>query len=110
LESAGFTVLTAVDGVDAVEVFQAHTAEIRAVLLDLTMPRMCGVETLRHLREMDSEVLVVLTSGFSEQECVGHVTRDRRTRFLQKPYRKADLVGLLHDALGAERPDRGVLA
>jgi PAS domain S-box-containing protein len=110
LESAGFTVLTAVDGVDAVEVFQAHVGEIRAVLLDLTMPRMCGVEALHHLREIDSEVLVVLTSGFSEQECVGHVTGDRRTRFLQKPYRKADLVGLLHDALEAERPDRGALA
>jgi PAS domain S-box-containing protein len=106
LDSAGFTVLTAVDGVDAVAVFRHHVGEIRAILLDLTMPRMCGVEALRHLRQLDSEVSVILNSGFSELECLGPIAEDRRTRFLQKPYGKADLLGVLHTALEAATPDR----
>jgi PAS domain S-box-containing protein len=106
VESAGFSVLTAVDGLDAIDVFRSHIGEIRAVLLDLTMPRMCGVETLGHLRRLDSQVLVILTSGFSELECLGPIAEDRRTRFVQKPYRKADLLGLLHDSLETATPDR----
>ncbi len=106
VESAGFTVLTAVDGLDAIDVFRNHLGEIRAVLLDLTMPRMCGVETLGHLRRLDSQVLVILTSGFSELECLGPIAEDRRTRFVQKPYRKADLLGLLHDTLETATPAR----
>jgi PAS domain S-box-containing protein len=64
LEGAGFEVIGARDGVEAVEVFRAHAARISAVLLDLTMPRKDGFETLKDLRSIAPEVPVVLVSGY----------------------------------------------
>jgi CheY-like chemotaxis protein len=54
------------DGAEAVGVFRARSAEIDVVLLDLTMPRMNGLETLRQLRRIAPAVPVVLTSGYGE--------------------------------------------
>ncbi|MCP4714259.1 MAG: PAS domain-containing protein, partial [Deltaproteobacteria bacterium] len=50
LEKKGFSVLTALDGREGVEVFQEHAAEIVCVILDLTMPHMDGEETFREIR------------------------------------------------------------
>ena len=68
LEDMGFTVLIAVDGRDAAEVYQARAAEIDLVLLDLTMPRMDGGEALAALRQLNPDVRVVLASGYSREE------------------------------------------
>ena len=68
LERLGFTVLTARDGREAVEVFAEHAAEIVCVLLDLTMPRMDGREALKELRRLRPDVRVMICSGYGEQE------------------------------------------
>jgi PAS domain S-box-containing protein len=106
LESAGFTVWTAADGVDALDVFRRHTADIRAVLLDLTMPRMGGAEVLRHLRTLSTDLPVILTSGFTDSECLGPLGEDRHARFLPKPYRRTELLAAFQAALEgkASRP------
>ena len=51
VEHAGFTVLTANDGEEAVRLYRQHQDEIVCVLLDLTMPKMNGEETFRDLRK-----------------------------------------------------------
>ena len=55
LERHGFSVVTARDGREAIEVFQARCDEIVAVVLDLTMPRMGGEETFRELRRLSPD-------------------------------------------------------
>ena len=109
LERLGFRVLTAVDGIEAVETFRRHHEEIRLVLLDMTMPRMDGVEAFRALRSIRPDVKVILTSGYSEQmaaEQVGAAAHEAGERgpaaFLQKPYRPADLVRKIDDVLDQE--------
>jgi len=52
LTRLGFTVLKAIDGIEALEVFKNHLQEIRVVLSDLSMPRMDGWETLTALRQL----------------------------------------------------------
>lgn len=64
LRGFGFHVLCARDGAEAVEVFQERSTEIDVVLLDLTMPRMDGMETLRRLRRIAPTIPVILTSGY----------------------------------------------
>ena len=82
LSELGYVVITAVDGRDALAVYQQNR-DIEFVILDLTMPHMGGTECLRELRKIDSEIKVLMSSGYSEQEvvqqqgCVG---------FVPKPY------------------------
>ena len=96
LERLGFSVLTAADGVEALAIFQSRAAEIACVLLDLTMPRMDGEETLRALRRLQPNVRVLLCSGYGEQQVASRVRDLNSVEFLQKPYQMAELAQKLH--------------
>ncbi|MDP6545630.1 MAG: response regulator [Phycisphaerae bacterium] len=82
----GFSVLTAADGREAVEIFGAHSDEIVCVLLDLTMPRMDGEQAFGELRRICPEVRVVLCSGYNEQDATQHFVGKGLAGFIQKPY------------------------
>jgi PAS domain S-box-containing protein len=99
LERAGFRVLCAADGRQAVETFRRHAGEISAVLLDLTMPHLGGEEALRAIREVRADVPVVVTSGYSESEIALRFERERLEGFLQKPFRAAQLLERMRAAL-----------
>jgi CheY-like chemotaxis protein len=103
LEQAGFDVLTAADGRDAIDCFRECAAEVSAVLLDLTMPRLGGEEALRVLRQIRPEVRVVITSGYSESDIVSRFQGQELDGFLQKPFRPADLVERIVQALEERR-------
>jgi CheY-like chemotaxis protein len=93
LESVGFDVLVAADGHEAIETFRHQREKITAVFLDVTMPKMDGVETFRELRRLAADVRVILTSGYSEHR----LTDEGLAGFIQKPYRPAELIKMLHD-------------
>jgi CheY-like chemotaxis protein len=90
----GFTVLTAVDGVEAVELFRQRQADIDCVLCDLTMPRMDGWAALTALRQIAPDIPVILSSGYDEAQVMAGHHPDRPQAFLRKPYQmnKADQV------------------
>ena len=92
LERAGLRVLTAADGYEAVEVFTEHAQDIHAVLLDLSMPGMDGVEVFRHLAALIPDVRVVLCSGYNEQDVTTKLEGHRPAGFLRKPYHPSELV------------------
>jgi signal transduction histidine kinase/ActR/RegA family two-component response regulator len=92
LEKAGCRVLTAEDGVQAVEVFDRHRDEVDLVLLDMTMPRMGGDEAFRRMRVLKPGIKVILTSGYNEQEATTHFVGKGLAGFLQKPYRPVQLI------------------
>ncbi len=96
LERAGYRVLAAPDGVEAMDLFRAHGADIGVVLLDLTMPIMDGREVLGRLRAIDPGVRIVLSSGFSEHDLAARGEAGDE-RFLQKPY----LLGALLETVQA---------
>ena len=101
LERLGFQVLTASDGYQALDVFREHIARIRCVILDLTMPRLGGEETVRELRRIDPNARVLLSSGYNEQDVVSRFTGKEIAGFIQKPYRLESLAAILRDALGS---------
>ena len=100
LESSGFDVITAGNGQEAVEIFRTQGEEIAAVLLDATMPKMDGLEAFEELRRVRSDIRVVLSSGYSEQEATERFTGKGLTGFIQKPYRFDDLIEKMHEVLG----------
>jgi PAS domain S-box-containing protein len=86
LEKMGFIPLAAFDGQDALDLFRAHRQEIRLVILDLTMPRMDGLEAFRELRTMDAQIPVLITSGYSKQEVDSRFSGIEVAGFIQKPF------------------------
>jgi two-component system cell cycle sensor histidine kinase/response regulator CckA len=102
LERAGFTVLTAAEGQEAVAVFRTHAQSIRAVLLDLAMPRLDGAATARELRRIRPDVRIVLSSGYTEEEATRQFADRDIVGFLQKPYALTDLVAAVRGALEPE--------
>ncbi len=100
LRRNGFAVLLAEDGPHALEIFERQRQQIDLVLLDLTMPVMCGREVFRHLRQIDPGVRVVFTSGFAET-ARGELADEGAQGFIPKPYREHDLVDAVRAVLHA---------
>ncbi len=86
LSQMGFSVIKAMDGVEAVEKFRQHHDSIRFVLSDVAMPRMNGWETLVTLRQISPDIPVILASGYSEEKVMKGATRERPQAFLEKPF------------------------
>ncbi len=93
LERAGFEVVGATDGAEALESFAARPDRYSLVVLDLTMPRMSGEEAFAEMRAQRPEVPVLITSGYDEQEALARFDRaDAGIGFLGKPYRVGELL------------------
>ena len=99
LERAGFTVITATDGRDAVDQFERNQDRVRLVVLDLTMPKLDGEACFRALRQRQPEVKVILTSGFNEQEAINVFAGKGLAGFLQKPFTSQELLAKIREIL-----------
>jgi PAS domain S-box-containing protein len=99
LQDLGFDTVTAVDGRDALEVMEREGDRVTAVLLDLSMPRMGGQETFRHLRESRPGLPVIMMSGYTEQVVAPQLSGSGPglTAFLQKPFLAEDLMDILRE-------------
>ena len=102
LEDLGFSTLTAVDGMQAIELFRQHRNEIRAVLLDMTMPKMDGKACFRELRRIDPDVKVILSSGYSEEDATARFSGKKLAGFVQKPYSPEQLKAVVMQACRAD--------
>jgi CheY-like chemotaxis protein len=103
LKALGFSVLTAADGHDAIELFRENRQSICAVVLDLTMPRVSGAEAFRELRQIRVDLPILITSGYSEEDIVDQFRGSGPVSFIQKPYRGNELLARLLDVLSPAR-------
>jgi PAS domain S-box-containing protein len=97
-----FTVLTAADGMEAVRIFEERHRDIRCVILDLTMPRMGGWETLSALRAISPNHPVILASGYDEATAMSGAHDEIPQAFLGKPYGSEKLFETLARVLPSE--------
>jgi len=86
LKDMGYSVVTAVDGQDGLEVFQKHQKELTGVILDMTMPRMNGEDCFHELQKISPNVQVILSSGYSEEDATDCFQGKGLAGFIQKPY------------------------
>ena len=100
LETAGFAVLMADDGREAVEVFRERRDEIVLTILDMTMPHMSGEEAFREIRRINNNARVILCSGYNEQEVTNRFAGKGLTGFVHKPYQYQALIEKVRKALG----------
>ena len=99
LAATGFTVLEAEDGAQGLEVFRQHDDEIRAVLLDLSMPRMDGEEAFTEMRRLNAQVPIVILSGYNEQDSMERFPAEALASFLPKPFKPVALVEKMREVL-----------
>ena len=100
LETLGLGVLTARDGLEALEQFQKAGSRPDLVLMDLTMPRMDGREAFLAMHDLDPSIPVVLSSGFTERDSTNALSGLEPAGFLQKPYQIRELRRMLQRVLG----------
>jgi len=86
LERAGYTVLTALDGLAAIKIFSLNKEKIALVLTDLGLPKLDGAAVFTSMKEIDPNVKIILASGYLEPNLKSNLLRSGAKDFIQKPY------------------------
>lgn len=99
LTRAGFEVVVAQNGFQALEFFDAEPDAFRLVLLDMTMPELGGAEVFHALRARRPNLPVLLSSGYDESQAVTELGSAFPVHFIQKPYEVAALLSRVRSLL-----------
>jgi two-component system, cell cycle sensor histidine kinase and response regulator CckA len=99
LLSLGFDAVVAEDGEHALQLFDEHADQLVLVVLDLTMPKLSGVEARRRIRERTARLPILCTSGYSAELVASELASDPATRFLAKPYSLTELTSVIDGLL-----------
>ena len=97
----GYTVLLAVDGEEALEIFRARSQEIALVLLDIGMPKLSGEEVFHQMKTIRPEVPIIITSGYNDVVAAERFKGAEVNIFLQKPYTADELAMKIKAVLSA---------
>ncbi|MGB2868050.1 MAG: PAS domain S-box protein [Bacteroidota bacterium] len=99
LGDKGYTVLTAVDGSEAIQMYKQRATDIALVLSDIGLPKIGGVEVFSTLKELNPNVKVILASGYLEPKTKTELVKAGAKAFLQKPYEETELFGKIREIL-----------
>ncbi len=101
VSSAGYTVLTAKDGAEALAIAERSAEPIHLLITDVVMPKMRGPELAKRLKALQSDLKIVYMSGYLEFNS-GNGQFLEEGFFLQKPFSRNTLVGKVDEALSHE--------
>lgn len=99
LERAGFTVVTAADGMESLEIFTQHEENITLLLMDLNMPRMDGQEAVLRIRHINPTVPVLFMSGYPREQVMKKFEGQSRVDFIKKPFKADDLINQIRQVM-----------
>lgn len=102
LENYNYQVIIASDGIEAIALYAQHKNEISAVLVDMMMPEMDGVTTIRTLQRMNPQVKIIAVSGLATSDKVSAAMNSGAMSFLSKPYTSEELLIKLHQVVNLE--------
>lgn len=100
LEDAGFRVLTAKDGIEAIDVYSRHQNEVDLVLCDMALPKLGGWTVYLALKERNPQVKMILTSGYLDPKVKSDMVKGGVRDFIPKPYVPETIVKSVRQALG----------
>jgi CheY-like chemotaxis protein len=99
LGAAGYTVLTAANGGEALLTCEAHPGLIHLVLTDVVMPKMSGKALVERLAVLRPGLKVLFMSGYTDNAILHHGVLDPGTQFIGKPFNAADLTQKVREVL-----------
>ena len=100
LESDGYRVLTAKDGIEAVEMFETHADEIGLVVCDLGLPRLGGRDVFMRMKEIKPSVRAIVASGYLEPALRSEILRAGVLDTVQKPYDFREMMEKIRSIIG----------
>lgn len=103
LEEHGYRILTARDGVEAVEIYEKHASEISVVLSDMGLPKLGGWEAFRRMKEINPAVCCILASGFFDPDLRSDMIKEGALDFVQKPYVPNVILSHINAAIRDQR-------
>lgn len=99
LEECGYKTIMATNGEEGIEIYKEHKDEIKAVLLDMVMPKMSGKQAFTEIYNINPDVKVILASGFKQDARVDAILQLGVKEFIQKPYSLNKLASTLDRVL-----------
>ena len=99
--SQRFEVEEAFDGVNALEKIKASEKKFDVVILDVDMPRLNGLETLKQIKEMDPGTIVIIMTAHATLNDAIQAVKDGAYNYLAKPVSSEDLLNLIDRAVNA---------
>jgi len=101
LEECGYDVILAENGEEAVNIYKAQCQNIKAVLLDMVMPKMSGKQAFLELIKIDKNVKTLLASGFKKDIRVESILEQGVKGFIQKPYGLIKLANSMYNVINS---------
>jgi two-component system cell cycle sensor histidine kinase/response regulator CckA len=100
---AGYTVLSAADGVEAMRLISESAAPVHVLITDVVMPGLGGRELVAHVRETHPDLRVLFVSGYTEEGIRRHGVLDTESAFLEKPFTPERLAQTVREVLDIPR-------
>jgi CheY-like chemotaxis protein len=105
LESAGYRVIEARNGPEALEAARTHSGEIHLVVTDVVMPKMSGRELVERIVKDHPGVRILYMSGYTDDAVVRHGIVESGVAFLQKPFTPLALARKVREVLEGKAPE-----
>ena len=102
LERCGYTVLRAENGEEALQVYRRHKNQIQLVITDMVMSSMSGRELLHNLRELGSNMPVILTTGYAIKKSEEEIKQEGFAGFITKPFQLEEVATKVRSVLDNE--------
>jgi PAS domain S-box-containing protein len=102
LEECGYSVITADNGQQGVEIFNQKHHDIILVILDMAMPEMSGEEAFGEIVKTDANVKVLLASGFGQDKRIASLLKQGVKTFIEKPYTLEKLSKVVYQIIHSE--------
>lgn len=104
LESSGYHVFAAADGMEGYEIFKAHSDRVALVLSDMGLPRLGGWEMFQKMRELKPNVQAILASGYFDPNLKLDMLKAGARDFIQKPYVSDEILKRIREILDESLP------
>lgn len=100
LSRAGYIVIVAEDGQEAIDLFQKNADKIELLVLDAVMPEIGGLEACERIRAIKPGIPTLFCSGYTEDFATSGAGLPENSLLLQKPYSLDELLTRVREALG----------
>ncbi|OUL36916.1 hybrid sensor histidine kinase/response regulator [Nostoc sp. T09] len=104
LESCGYRIMTATNGIEALSLYAEHQSEVSLVLLNMRIPELDAPKVVRTMRIINTQVKIIALNGVESNEQLDEALRASVKAVLNKPYTREDLITTLEAVLGNSEP------